>query len=86
MVTAEVTGRSGSRHKHHVHTRSGNSRSRSDEDLKSPPGADCLKVEANQLGHADVNTTAGYLGRRQAPTRAATVMTSDQAIRSRNKW
>jgi integrase len=30
---------------------------------------------ANQLGHADVNTTAGYLGRRQAPTRAATVMT-----------
>lgn len=30
---------------------------------------------ANQLGHADVNTTAGYLGRRQVPTRAATVMT-----------
>jgi hypothetical protein len=30
---------------------------------------------ANQLGHADVNTTAGYLGRRQAPTRAATVTT-----------
>lgn len=30
---------------------------------------------ANQLGHADVNTTAGYLGRRQPPTRAATVMT-----------
>lgn len=30
---------------------------------------------ANQLGHADVNTTAGYLGRRQAPTRAASVMT-----------
>jgi integrase len=30
---------------------------------------------ANQLGHADVNTTAGYLGRRRAPTRAATVMT-----------
>jgi len=30
---------------------------------------------ANQLGHTDVNTTAGYLGRRQAPTRAATVMT-----------
>ena len=30
---------------------------------------------ANQLGHADVTTTAGYLGRRQAPTRAATVMT-----------
>ena len=30
---------------------------------------------ANQLGHADVNTTAGYLGRRTAPTRAATVMT-----------
>ena len=30
---------------------------------------------ANQLGHTDVNTTAGYLGRRQVPTRAATVMT-----------
>lgn len=30
---------------------------------------------ANQLGHADVNTTAGYLGRRQIPTRAASVMT-----------
>ena len=30
---------------------------------------------ANQLGHADVNTTAGYLGRRQTPTRAAAVMT-----------
>jgi integrase len=30
---------------------------------------------ANQLGHTDVNTTAGYLGRRTAPTRAATVMT-----------
>jgi len=30
---------------------------------------------ANQLGHADVNTTASYLGRPQAPTRAATVMT-----------
>ena len=30
---------------------------------------------ANQLGHADVTTTAGYLGRRQVPTRAATVMT-----------
>ncbi len=30
---------------------------------------------ANQLGHTDVNTTAGYLGRRQAPTRAVTVMT-----------
>ena len=30
---------------------------------------------ANQLGHADVNTTAGYLGRRQVPTRAASVMT-----------
>lgn len=32
---------------------------------------------ANQLGHADVNTTAGYLGRRQVPTRAASVMTLD---------
>lgn len=30
---------------------------------------------ANQLGYADVNTTVGYLGRRLAPTRAATVMT-----------
>ena len=30
---------------------------------------------ANQLGHADVNTTAGYLGRRQAPTRAGSVTT-----------
>ena len=31
---------------------------------------------ANQLGHADVNTTAGYLGRRRrAPTCAASVMT-----------
>jgi integrase len=30
---------------------------------------------ANQLGHPDVNTTADYLGRRQAPTGAATVMT-----------
>lgn len=29
---------------------------------------------ANQLCHADVNTTAGYLGRRQVPTRAAGVM------------
>ena len=30
---------------------------------------------ANQLGHADVNTTASYLGRRQAPTRAGSVTT-----------
>lgn len=29
---------------------------------------------ANQLGHADVTTTAGYLGRRVAPTRAAEVL------------
>ncbi len=29
---------------------------------------------ANQLGHVDVTTTGGYLGRRQAPTRAASVM------------
>lgn len=30
---------------------------------------------ANQLGHSDVNTTAGYLGRRRVPTRAASAMT-----------
>ena len=35
---------------------------------------------ANQLGHADVNTTAGYLGRRQAPTRAASVMRLDDEV------
>ncbi|MGC3952856.1 MAG: site-specific integrase [Propionicimonas sp.] len=29
---------------------------------------------ANQLGHQDTNVTAGYLGRRVAPTRAASVM------------
>lgn len=29
---------------------------------------------ANQLGHADVNVTAGYLGRQDAATHAATVM------------
>lgn len=29
---------------------------------------------ANQLGHADINVTAGYLGRKTAPTRAASVM------------
>lgn len=29
---------------------------------------------ANQLGHGDVNVTAGYLGRKVAPTRAAQVM------------
>lgn len=29
---------------------------------------------ANQLGHADVNVTAGYLGRTTTPTRAAEVM------------
>ena len=28
---------------------------------------------ANQLGHADINVTARYLGRRTAPTRAADV-------------
>ena len=32
---------------------------------------------ANQLGHEDTNVTAGYLGRRQAPTRAASVMVLD---------
>lgn len=29
---------------------------------------------ANQLGHADINVTAKYLGRKKAPTRAARVM------------
>lgn len=29
---------------------------------------------ANQLGHADINVTAKYLGRKTAPTRAAQVM------------
>ena len=29
---------------------------------------------ANQLGHADINVTAKYLGRKKAPTRAAQVM------------
>jgi integrase len=29
---------------------------------------------ANQLGHADTNVTANYLGRKGTPTRAATVM------------
>lgn len=29
---------------------------------------------ANQLGHADINVTAKYLGRKTAPTRAANVM------------
>jgi len=30
---------------------------------------------ANQLGHANINVTTGYLGRKVAPTRAAKVMT-----------
>lgn len=34
---------------------------------------------ANQLGHADTNVTAGYLGRRTAPTRAADVMVLPKA-------
>ncbi len=29
---------------------------------------------ANQLGHADINVTAKYLGRKTAPTRAADIM------------
>lgn len=29
---------------------------------------------ANQLEHADINVTAKYLGRKEAPTRAARVM------------
>jgi integrase len=37
--------------------------------------AGCPLAEiANQLGHADINVTAGYLGRRTKPTRAADVM------------
>ena len=37
--------------------------------------ADCPLTEiANQLGHADTNVTAGYLGRKTQPTRAADVM------------
>lgn len=35
----------------------------------------CALAEiANQLGHADINVTAGYLGRKTQPTRAADVM------------
>ncbi|GAA1937471.1 tyrosine-type recombinase/integrase [Nocardioides hwasunensis] len=35
----------------------------------------CALAEiANQLGHADTNVTAGYLGRKTQPTRAASVM------------
>ena len=44
------------------------------EGLLDASGAPLAEI-ANQLGHADVNTTAGYLGRRTAPTRAASVMT-----------
>jgi integrase len=36
-------------------------------------GASLAEI-ANQLGHADVNVTAGYLGRTTAPTRAAEIM------------
>jgi integrase len=37
--------------------------------------AGCALAEiANQLGHADTNVTAGYLGRKTRPTRAAEVM------------
>jgi integrase len=37
--------------------------------------AGCALAEiANQLGHADTNVTAGYLGRKTQPTRAADVM------------
>ena len=37
--------------------------------------AGCPLAEiANQLGHADTNVTAGYLGRKTKPTRAADVM------------
>lgn len=36
-------------------------------------GASLAEI-ANQLGHANVNVTAGYLGRKVAPTRAASIM------------
>ena len=36
-------------------------------------GASLAEI-ANQLGHANTNITAGYLGRRVAPTRAANIM------------
>ncbi|MDT0203879.1 site-specific integrase [Nocardioides sp. AE5] len=48
--------------------------------------AGCSLAEiANQLGHADTNVTAGYLGRKTQPTRAASVMTllPDEAPRLR---
>lgn len=36
----------------------------------------CALAEvANQLGHADINVTAGYLGRKTQPARASDVMT-----------
>jgi integrase len=38
-------------------------------------GASLAEI-ANQLGHSDINVTAGYLGRRTAPTRAAHIMTT----------
>lgn len=41
--------------------------------LMDEAGAPLAEI-ANQLGHADTNTTAGYLGRRQAPTRAASIL------------
>lgn len=34
---------------------------------------------ANQLGHGDVMVTAGYLGRKTQPTRAAAIMTLETA-------
>ena len=35
----------------------------------------CALAEiANQLGHADINVTAKYLGRKTRPTRAASIM------------
>ena len=46
----------------------------------------CALAEiANQLGHADTNVTAGYLGRKTQPTRAASVMvlpTTKAALRA----
>jgi integrase len=41
--------------------------------LSMSSGAPLAEI-ANQLGHADVNVTANYLGRTGTPTRAASVM------------
>jgi integrase len=44
----------------------------------------CALAEiANQLGHADTNVTAGYLGRKTQPTRAAAVMVLPTPVTAR---